>query len=119
MNFLQVQRRVLSFEVTVCTDGTCSDNLPPLGTIDPRNLLTVLCEKSESPPFSIAAKTERALRKNTMESIDFENLEIWYDIIWYDGPVYDMIWWEEMRGDEVVEEKRRVGKIIKMKKEGK
>ena len=58
------------------TDSMCPDSLPPLGTIDPRNLLAVLCETAESPPFSFAAKTERALRRNTMESLDFENLEI-------------------------------------------
>ena len=62
---------------SIGTDSTYdpSDCLPK-NEIEPKQLLTILCEESEPPPFSTAAKTERALRKNTMESLDFDGLEI-------------------------------------------
>ena len=62
---------------SIGTDSTYdpSDCLPK-NEIEPKQLLLILCEESEPPPFSTAAKTERALRKNTMESLDFDGLEI-------------------------------------------
>ena len=58
------------------TDSTCTDSIPSAGAIDPKNLLILLCESTKSPSFSVAAKNERVLRKNTMESLDMERLDI-------------------------------------------
>jgi hypothetical protein len=73
--------RCLSSSIDATTPHSPSpgDPLDPLGaghTIKPEQLLTLLCEPTDPPSFSLAAKTERAHRKNTLESLDLEGMDL-------------------------------------------
>ena len=45
------------------------DCLPGIHAVQPEHLLTALCEATDPPSFSSSAKAERALRKNTIETM--------------------------------------------------
>lgn len=68
--------RCLALDATPSGTGDQSDPLGAGHTIKPEALLTLLCESTDPPSFSLAAKTERAHRKNTLESLDLEGMEL-------------------------------------------